>query len=605
MKFLKDIINIYKFNIKTMMVFELISKVLISLVFTPIALYGFNLTMKITKYSYITQENIFSFATNPLTIFLILLIIIFLTIVTLFDISAMLIIYDASYHQKKIRAIDVIRISLERMKPLLKIRNISVAFLLLFLIPFFNMGVSSNVISSINIPEFILEYIDGSNALSSLLFTIYVILVSMLINWIFSIHYMILEGKDFKDARKQSHRLIKGKQLKDILLVVAAQFIVATIYTVFITVGLIIIFGINAIFSGHLIIESMFITFVGIFIVIMLIIFAILSNTVNYAVISCLYYKHKVLMCEKIYKLDYKEKCDKTIKGFNVKRAIVCLIVIAMVGGTILTYQIISGKANINIEQMKTTEITAHRGACEEFPENTMGAFKRAKELGADWIELDVQQTKDNKIVVYHDSNLKRLTRIDRYIKDMTYDELMEINIENNYKSEKIPLLEDVVKFASTNGIRLNIEIKPTDKDEDIEKHVIDIVDAHGFTEMCVITSQKYYVLENVKKINSNIKTVYVTSIAIGKITELRYADCYSVEATSITDNLVSRVHNDGKEIYAWTTNSEETISKMIDLNVDNIITDDVELGRKIVAKKKQGSMVTEIIDVLQSNLIM
>jgi glycerophosphoryl diester phosphodiesterase len=118
---------------------------------------------------------------------------------------------------------------------------------------------------------------------------------------------------------------------------------------------------------------------------------------------------------------------------------------------------------------------------------------------------------------------------------------------------------------------------------------------------MCVITSQRYSVLENVKKINSNIKTVYVMAIAIGKITELRCADCYSVEATSITEGLVSRVHNDGKELYAWTTNSEESISKMVDFGVDNIITDNVELGRRIVAKNKQGSMVIEIIDALQS----
>ncbi|MBQ3409342.1 MAG: glycerophosphoryl diester phosphodiesterase membrane domain-containing protein [Clostridia bacterium] len=607
MEYIRNTINILKYNIKALLIFETISKILISLVFIPIAIYGFNLTMKLTGYTYLTLENINSFAIKPLTIFFIMIIILFLTIVALFDISVMLIIYDASYHRRKIKMIGGIKLAIEHIIPLLNPKNIPVAFLLLFLIPFLNIGVSSNVISSISIPEFILDYIYKSNTLSTLLFTIYVVLFSMLINWVFSIHYMVLEGDSFHDARRHSSRLIRKCQIKDVITIIITQALSSVIYVAFIAFGLFCIYAINLIMRKHLIIESFFITIVGVFIGAALIIYTIFSTATNYAVISGLFYKHKKEKKECIVKIDYSEvEASNGIK-IAIKRWITYVSILAILGETVLTYQIISGKANINIEQIRTMEITAHRGASSKYPENTMAAFRGAKELGADWIELDVQQTKDGQVVVCHDANLMRVAGINKKIIDMNYNELSQIDVgshfDSKYKDERIPLLDDVIKFAKLNNIRLNIEIKPNGREMDFETKTINIIKSNGFEDMCVVTSQTYSVLKNIKEIDSNIKTVYVMSIAIGKITDLEYADCYSVEETNVTPNLVNIVHNEGKEIYVWTINTEESIGKMVDMNVDNIITDEILLGKKIVAKKKQGSMVIEFIDALQTFL--
>lgn len=607
MKFIRNTVKILKYNLKSLLIFEIMSKVLISLVFVPIAVAGFNFTMKVTGYKYLTMENIMHFACKPMSIALLLLIIIFLTIVTLFDISTMLIMYDASYNEKKIKVIDAIKLSVERLIPLLKIRNIPVAFLLLFLIPFLNVGMSSNVISSIKIPDFILDYIDSSDKLSSLLFTIYVFLSAILINWIFSIHYMVLEGKDFNEARKCSYQLIKQSQLKDIVKVIAVQFLVTVLYIAFVFIGLMIIYGVNAVLRNHLIIESVLITVVGIFIAVALALAAILSNATNYAAISSLYYIHKAEKKERMSLLNYKEVSGHNKDRKVIKRTVICVYILALFGGTILTYQVMSGKTNINMEQVRAVEITAHRGASLKYPENTMAAFRGAKNMGADWIELDVQQTRDRKLVVCHDSNLKRIAGVNKNIIEMDYEEVNELDAGSHfnvaYKDEKIPLLEDVIKYAQFSGIRLNIELKPTGREVEFENDVINLIKKYNFEDMCVITSLKYNVLENVKEIDSNIKTVYVMTIAIGEITDLEYADCYSVEAMNVTKKLVKKVHNKGKELYVWTVNDEDTINDMIDYNVDNIITDDVEKSKAIAAKKKQGGMVIEIIDMMQTFL--
>ena len=84
--------------------------------------------------------------------------------------------------------------------------------------------------------------------------------------------------------------------------------------------------------------------------------------------------------------------------------------------------------------------------------------------------------------------------------------------------------------------------------------------------------------------------------LAYGNIETLSAADHFSIEASSITEKMVSKVHNAGKQLYGWTVNTEESIERMIELNVDNIITDDVELAKECVYLSKTSDVVTELV---------
>ena len=161
---------------------------------------------------------------------------------------------------------------------------------------------------------------------------------------------------------------------------------------------------------------------------------------------------------------------------------------------------------------------------------------------------------------------------------------------------EKIPLLEEVIEFAKESDIKLNIELKPTGHEINFEKSVIDIINRLDFRNECVITSQVYEVLERVKEYDKNIETVYVMSLAYGDIAPLEAADNFSIEATSVTKKLVKRIHKKGKKLYAWTVNTEENIRKMIELNVDNIITDDVTLSKEIIDSSKNTNLIDKYV---------
>ena len=120
----------------------------------------------------------------------------------------------------------------------------------------------------------------------------------------------------------------------------------------------------------------------------------------------------------------------------NLKKGIFALILLSIVIFNTKVYiRHVNGSNGLlyneigNAYKNKKVNVTAHRGDSLNYPENTLSSILGAKELGADWIEIDVRKTIDNRLVVIHDSNLKRTTGIDREIYDVTYDEIKDLKI--------------------------------------------------------------------------------------------------------------------------------------------------------------------------------
>lgn len=162
-----------------------------------------------------------------------------------------------------------------------------------------------------------------------------------------------------------------------------------------------------------------------------------------------------------------------------------------------------------------------------------------------------------------------------------------------------MPLLSDALSFAKEHDIRLNIELKPTGHETDFEQAVVDLVRQADYLEQCVITSQSYAVLEAVKAYAPEVKTVYVMSVAFGNLLKLDAADAFSVKSINITSGMVSQLHNAGKEIYAWTVNTSNNLDKMIRLQVDNIITDDIALAKERIYANKTSNIIQEYLALL------
>jgi len=600
---LKAIREILAKNFGSIVKFELGFKLVTLLIMMPVFLNIFKLIMKITGYHYLTLENVWLFLLNPLTMIMLLLFLLMVGFYAIFDIGTIIILLDAARQGRKIKLKDAMILSLKESLGIFKLRNFGLLILVLLILPFLNLGMRSAMISTIRVPEFIMEFIMQNYFLAGLYWAAVVVLIILVLRWLYALHYYFLEGKSFNKACKSSAKLARGNHLKDVLYFALVQCIMIVSYLLYIVAGVFLIMLVNQMLNRHLVIESVLISLLMGGILISLVIFSLAGRLLSYVCISVLFYEHKKEKDEPIIHVHVKDTDkDITKQGWNLLKF--GFVLLGFVGLTTFVYGVVKGDYNLNIEHVRTMEITAHRGASADYPENTMAAFIGAKELGADWIELDVQQTKDGQIVVLHDANLKRVAGVDLNVYDATYDEISDLDVgsykDARFAGEKVPLLEDVIKWAKANQMRLNIELKPTGYETDIEKRVVDLIRKYNFANECMVSSLFYNMLEKVKEIDPDITTVYVLSLAFGDVTELAAADYFSIEATSITKEMVSRVHAAGKQILGWTVNTEEGIEKMIRLNVDNIVTDKIALGKDLVAKSRTGNLIMEVVNFIQ-----
>ena len=601
-EYFKRFWKLFSLNIWTLVKFELIFKLASIVLFSPLLVAMIRFAMKVEGFSYITLSNLFNFATHPFTLFLAVIALIIFTFLTVFDIGAILVIFDESYHDDRLSFFSLVKHNFIQCTKLFKPQNIGVAFYTLFLAPFLGIGIGSNLLSSFTLPEFIEDYIVSNKLLVGAVIVIYLLLLYLFTNWLFVMHYMVLERKTFKQARIASRKLIGKYRFTDLLRILVAEILFLGVLKLIVFVGALGVRGLVPLLQGKLFLSSVLVSILGIILSLLSLVYVTFSNVVNYATISVLFYRHKEVAKEPITEVVLGPAMKKKeLKNLNLFAAGFCTL--AFIGLTAWLYLSQTGQSHINVESMRNVEITAHRGASVDYPENTMAAFKGAVDAGADWIELDVQQTKDGMIVVSHDASLKRTAGIKRNIYDMNFDELEDIDVgshlDKKFASERIPSLAEVLVFADENNIKLNIELKPNEHDFELEESVVDLINTYYRKDMCIISSLNYASLKRVKEYEPEMRTLYTLSLASGAIEDFEYADAFSVEASSINSKLVRRVHNAGKEIFAWTVNSEDSIYDMIELGVDNIISDEVVMARGLVLKYKSGNSIDRFVRLI------
>ncbi len=157
-------------------------------------------------------------------------------------------------------------------------------------------------------------------------------------------------------------------------------------------------------------------------------------------------------------------------------------------------------------------EIIAHRGASYLAPENTLTAFRKAIEIGADGVEMDVQQTGDKKLVIHHDFLIDWHTDMRGQIYDMTMEELKALDFGSwkgvSYKDERIATLQEALALCrEMEGTVVQLELKATiDNDPDFVPRVIEEIRAADITDRLVMISFNYDLLRQAKQLMPELK---------------------------------------------------------------------------------------------------
>jgi glycerophosphoryl diester phosphodiesterase len=221
--------------------------------------------------------------------------------------------------------------------------------------------------------------------------------------------------------------------------------------------------------------------------------------------------------------------------------------------------------------------LIAHRGASGLAPENTHAAFRTALNYQPDFIECDVQLTKDKHVVVIHDATVDRTSSLKGAISDLTLAELQQGDYGKwygqPYLNEPIPTLEEVIT-TYTNQTKLNIEIKGDDTPEDYIPRILDLLKDTNGVPNCIITSFHHTYLLELAQLDSQV----VTGLIFAHEPSFEYLSqpwkYLSVHHKLLTATFVDAAHDHHKQVFAWTVNSIETMNTLIRMGVDGIITD-------------------------------
>lgn len=241
---------------------------------------------------------------------------------------------------------------------------------------------------------------------------------------------------------------------------------------------------------------------------------------------------------------------------------------------------------------MNSTKILAHRGASAYAPENTMAAFKKAIEMKADGIELDVHLCKDAHLIVIHDEEVDRTTNGKGKIKDFTLDQLKILDagswFSEQYKYEKIPTLEQVLEIIKPTSLYLNIEIKAGYRVyAGIEEKLLYTIEKYHMLNRVIVSSFDHYSLVKIKDLNSKVKTGMLYEASLYE--PWQYAESIKVDAlhpnySTLTKDFIEKAYSNKLEINTYTVNDEEDINTLVMNKVSSIITNYPDKAKRIIS---------------------
>jgi glycerophosphoryl diester phosphodiesterase len=250
----------------------------------------------------------------------------------------------------------------------------------------------------------------------------------------------------------------------------------------------------------------------------------------------------------------------------------------------------------------------AHRGASNEFPENTMPAFERAVQLGADFIETDIHLTRDKKFAVIHDDSIERITNGRGKVSGYTMEELKNFDAGyhftkddgNTYpfrgKGIALSSLDEILETFP--GCKFNLDIK--EKNPEQIKYFVNIIDKYKAQDR-IITASKYLSnLNTVRKIRPGIATSFSVPETLGILflykssliflknkfrgISLQIPEKYG-NFNIVTKSFVKQMHEKGLQVHVWTVDKEDDMKRLISYGVDGIMSNDPALLLKVLGK--------------------
>lgn len=518
----------------------------------------FQLALTLAGEEHLDKNNILHILTNPYSFVILNLLVLIVAFFMFIEFSILTFTIYGQLTEKQYSFRSILDNAWTKTKNLAGFQTLFFIFYFLITIPTINLGVKSVLAKNLFIPKFISSEIMKTNSGLIVWGLIMIVFAYLNLRLIFTLPLTAVGDENILDSIKRSWELTKTGKRKlvfTILLFEIIYLLIAAVLTGVITY--ICIYFDNA--GNNPIIQTLF--------------FSSISGIIFFVgVIS----KVTVITSLITVLIDHNEISEKLVNNLNENkkksRLVVTLTTVIIVVAVLVNgFNMYGNGVNKNIKTI------AHRGYVAKGVENSIEALEGAAEVGADYVEFDIILTKDNKFVVMHDYNLKRLAGLNKRVQDMNFDEIVGLTIKQGDYTSKIPSLEEFVTKAKELNMNLVIELKPHGAEP---SNYIDIL----LDEVKRLKLENYKfmslnskVMEELETKAPNLETGYVIPLQFGNFHHSN-VDFFVIEDFSYRDRLVEQARKENKQVFVWTINDSALITRYLQSPADGIITDEPEL---------------------------
>ena len=531
----------------------------------------FRLALNFAGEDNLDKNNIYHIISNPISFILLIVLILTAAFFMFIEFSTLTFTIYGQLVESTYSIRNIVSNAWKKMKNLIGIQIIFFIGYFILSIPVANIGIKSILSQNFYIPKFITDELSKSNSGSLILSVVVVVATYIHIRLIFTLPLTAIGDKKILDSIKESWRLTKKGKLKFFITIGIFELIYATI-SLF-TLSLITSFLAFIDPKGNnFIIETLFFTILNATVFF----FGALSKVTSITAIITVLIEENQISKELI--INKKEDKKKS-------RVLLFLSTLLVLGIIVFNgFTLYSNGVNNNIKTI------AHRGYVEKGVENSIEALEAAAKAGVDYVEMDVLMTKDNKFIVMHDYNLKRLTGINKKVQDMTYNELVGLPISQSGHTSKIPSFEEYVKRAKELNIKLVVELKPHGGEPN---NYVDIF-IEKVKELNIENNYKYMsldlkVMEELESKAPQLETGYIIPFQFGKFSN-NNVDFFAIEDFSFSNTLVEQAKSQNKSVYVWTINDPSLITKYLQSPANGIITDEPVQVRETKEKLEKNN---------------
>ena len=515
----------------------------------------FQLALTLAGEEHLDKNNILHILTNPYSFVILNLLVLIVAFLMFIEFSILTFtIYD-QLTEKQYSFRSILDNAWTKTKNLAGFQTLFFIFYFLITIPTINLGVKSVLAKNLFIPKFISSEIMKTNSGLIIWGIVMIVFAYLNLRLIFTLPLTAVGDENILDSIKRSWELTKTGKRK----LLFTMFLFETIYITLAGVLIAIITFICMYFDKD-----------GINPIVQTLFFSLISSIIFFlGVIS----KVTVITILITVLIEQNEISEKLVNENKKKsRLVATFTTIIIVSASLINgFNIYGNGVNKNIETI------AHRGYVTKGVENSIESLVGASEAGADYVELDILLTKDNKFVVMHDYNLKRLAGINKRVQDMNYDEIVGLPIKQGEHTSTIPSLEEFVTKAKELNIKLVIELKPHGSEP---SNYIDIL----IDEVKRLKLENYKFMSLSSKVMEELETKLPT-LETGYVIPLQFGnfhhsnvDFFVIEDFSYRDRLVEQARKENKQVFVWTINNPALITKYLQSPADGIITDEPEL---------------------------